>query len=60
MPQQLVLPGQLTILHSGAEYKMVLQTSDTCSFVGTYAQTGQLTQRVAHFPATTALPERSP
>ena len=40
--QQFVLPGQLAILQSGAEYKMVLQTSDTCSFVGTYAQTGSI------------------
>jgi len=41
--QQLVLPGQLTILHSGAEYKMVLQTAlGTCGFVGTYGQTGSI------------------
>jgi len=41
--QQLVLPGQLVILHSGEEFKMSFQTAPgTCGFVGAYSQTGSI------------------
>lgn len=41
--QQLVLPGQLVVLHSGQEFKMSFQTEPgTCGFVGAYSQTGSV------------------